>query len=212
MKVIDLAGTGDAWTFRRLPAALAELKMKPAHVIHVGAHLGQEVQHYRAAGIDRITLVEPLPANAELLRTTFPDATVLEVACGAARGKAPLRLMGGDGCWNTLIPGTPELHDGAGGTIDVPVVTLDEIQGDADMAVIDAQGLEVAVLSATDLGRLQLVVVETQSSGHPEAAHLDDVTAHLAPKGWVPALMWSHERPTAPYATFADVFFVRAQP
>lgn len=63
MRVVDLHAAGYAWTFGLLADALAELGLRPRHVLHVGAHLGQEVPHYRAAGIKRIRLVEPTPAK-----------------------------------------------------------------------------------------------------------------------------------------------------
>lgn len=208
MRVVDLSATADRWTFRQFSAACAELDVEPRHVLHVGGHLGQEYHHYRAAGVQRVTYMEPTPANADRLRVTYPDAAVIEAAAGRESGTAVLHLRGGDGCWNTLSPAAGQVyHGGAGGTVEVKVVTIAEVQADADVLVVDTQGTEVDALAGADLSQVTLVVVET-ATGHPEAAHIDDVNAHMAERGWAPTLAWNHEN-SGPYAGFADVFYLR---
>lgn len=208
MRVVNLFGTADAWTFRRFGEACAELGVKPRHVLHVGGHLGQEYRHYKAAGVEQVTYLEPTPGNADHLRTTYPAATVIEAAAGRESGTAVLHLRGGDGCWNTLSPAARTVdHAGAGGQVEVKVVTIAEVQAGADALVVDTQGTEVDALSGADLSQVRLVVVET-ATGHPEAAHIDDVNAHMAGRGWDPALAWYHER-SGPYVGFADVFYLR---
>lgn len=213
MKVEVLAGSGDQWTFRRLPQALAELDVQPRHVIHVGANLGQEVPDYRRAGIERITLVEPDPDTAAKLRDAYPDLPVLEVACASAAGEGSLRRADGADVWSTLAT-SPMPHGMAvANQVPVKVVTLAEIQGDADMAVIDTQGTELDVLASADLSRLKLVVIETHDSGDPNAhaGNLPDVVAHMVERGWVPVLQWLHERQTSDwFATYGDTFFTPA--
>lgn len=211
MRVVDLARTRDAWTFARFAQACAELGVTPDHVLHVGGHRGQEHQHYRAAGA-RVTYMEPTPDSAAHLRTTYPDATIIEAAAGSEPGTAVLQLCGGDGCWNTL---RPTIGDGAGvhqadGEVTVEVVRIADVQGDADVLVVDTQGTEVDALTGANFDLLKLVIVETQASGHPEAAHVDDVNAHMAARGWVPVLAWTHEPPGSPWHTYADVFYLRA--
>lgn len=214
MLVVDLSTTRDRWTFARFGQACRELGVKPRHVLHVGGHLGQEVKHYRSAGAERITYMEPTPECAAHLRTLGDDVTVIEAAAGAETGRALLSLCGGDGCWNTL---RPEIGagDGVHAALDgiaVDVVPIRDVQADADVLVVDTQGTEVEALRSADIGPttdVQLIIVETQASGHPEAAHIDDVTAHLAARGWQPVLAWNHERPGRPHHTFADVFYLR---
>lgn len=210
MIVVDLAGTSRAWNFGGLKDALGLLGIQPTHVLHVGAHLGQELRHYRAAGIKRVTLVEPTPASAAALRAmAYPGVTVLEVACGNREARVRLNLCGGDGAWNTTRePGGDEVH-GADGSVLVDMIPVRSIQDEVDMLVVDAQGTEVDVLASADLDGVKLVVVETQSTGHPDAASFDDVTAHMASRGFTPALLWNHEFPGSPYHGFADVFYVR---
>lgn len=211
MKVVELAGTGDSWSFRQLPKALADLGMTPKHVIHVGANLGQEVVDYRRAGIEAITLVEPDPDAAAALRAAYPDLAVLEVACATETGTAMLRRADDASVWSTLA--TTALPHGKAVTSEVPVevVTVADIQGDADMLVIDTQGTELDALRSADLTRLSLVVVETQNIDPLQhAGFFPDVEAYMAGQGWIPALQWLHEAQHQYFASFADTFFVAA--
>ena len=210
MKVVHLSGTGDAWTFHRLPAALADLDIRVRHVVHVGANLGQEVPDYRAAGIEQITLVEPDPESALAIRETYPELSVLQIACGTAAGMGKLRRAEGASVWSTLA--TSPMPHGMSVTdeADVDVVPLSECQGDADMAVIDTQGTELDVLHSADLSRLRLVVIETHDSGDPNAhaGNFLDVCECMAEQGWIPVLQWLHEEQgSAWFATYADTFF-----
>ena len=211
MRVVELAGTGDSWSFRQLPQALAELGITPKHVIHVGANLGQEVVDYRRSGIQNITLVEPDPDAAAALRATYPDLPVLEVACATAPGTATLRRADDASVWSTLA--TTALPHGKTVTSEVPVtaVTIADIQGDADMLVIDTQGTELDALRSADLTRLSLVVIETQNVDPLQhAGYFPDVEAHMAAHNWIPALQWLHEAQHQYFASFADTFFVAA--
>lgn len=205
-----LSQTGDQWTFHRLPKVLSELGIQPRHVIHVGANLGQEVPDYRAAGIEQITLVEPDPDTAIKLRQAYPDLPVLEVACGTTPGDGLLRRAENADVWSTLA--TSPMPHGMQVTDETPVmvVTVAQIQGDADMAVIDTQGTELDALASADLGRLKLVVVETHDSGDPEAhaGNFPDVVAYMAEQGWAPVYQWLHEKQGSDwFATYADTFF-----
>lgn len=222
MRTIDLSMTGDAWTFARFPQACAELGVIPRHVLHVGGHLGQEVEWYRRAGAKRITYMEPTPDCAAHLRTLGDDVEVVQAAAGASSGWGELALCGGDGAWNTLrerIGSGVGVH-GMESAITVDIVPVRVVQHEAaddglpaNVLVVDTQGTEVEALRSADIAAgsgVALVIVETQSSGHPEAAHIDDVTDHLAARGWVPVLKWNHERDDRPHRTFADVFYVPA--
>ena len=216
MIVERLEGTPDAWTFRRFAQACGQLGVNPTHVLHVGGHLGQEVEHYRAAGVRRITYMEPNPQSARHLRTLGEDVTVIEAAAGPEAGRDTLALCGGDGAWDTLrgeIGHGPGVH-AALDAIGVKVVPIRDMQAsrDADVLVVDTQGTEVQALAGAGLctcfPALRLVIVETQSSGHPEAAHRDAVDLFMIGKGWEPRLSWNHEHDDRPHATFADVFYV----
>lgn len=215
VKTLHLEGTPYAWNFGKFGQACRDLGVKPIHVLHVGGHLGQEVEHYRAAGATRITYMEPTPENAEVLRQLGDDVTVVEAAAGAEWGSAPLYECGGDGAWNTTrteIGEGPGVHAAEIATV-VDVIPVRDVQRqtpEPDVLVVDTQGTEVEVLRSADLRSpaLQLVIVETQSSGHPEAAHVTDVNFVMGGCGWTPVLAWNHEFADRPHATFADVFYL----
>lgn len=228
MKTLHLEGTPYAWNFGKFPQACRDLHVKPIHVLHVGGHLGQEVKHYRAAGVTRVTYMEPNPESAEALRQLGDDVTVVQAAAGPYAGEGLLALCGGDGAWDTI---RVDIGQGAGvhereGHITVDVMPIRDVQrgtderwpyyGTPDVLVVDTQGTEVEALRSADLRapELQLVIVETQSSGHPEAAHVDAVHSVMLGQGWTPVLAWNHEFADRPHATFADVFYlpVRERP
>lgn len=225
MRILHLEGTPYAWTFARFGDACRELGVAPRHVLHVGGHLGQEVDHYRAAGARRITYMEPTPELAMHLHDLGDDVEVVQAAAGPAPAVAKLSLCGGDGAWNTLratdddAVGYAGVH-GREKSIDVDVVPIRVVQREAiddglaaDVLVVDTQGTELEALRSADISQssgVALIIVEAQSSGHPEAAHIDDVTEHLGARGWVPVLAWNHERAGQPHETFADVFYLPA--
>jgi FkbM family methyltransferase len=163
----------------RAEVAAALAVLRPAHLVHVGAHEGEEVLGYRAAGIDgRITLVEPIPALAARLRARFVDVEVVEAACSDTDGTAVLRVP--------RRTNMASIVDGLDGkAIEVVVRRLDGIAPDADAAVIDVQGHELAVLAAAPWPSLRAVVVETCTVDDPRmAAPHADVEAVMAGQGF----------------------------
>jgi FkbM family methyltransferase len=211
---VNLHGTGDQWSFRRLPETLAQLDLHPKHVLHVGANLGQEVPDYRRAGIERITLVEPDPDTAAKLREAYPDLPVIEAACGTAAGAGVLRRIAGADVWSTLAT-SPMPHDyEVTDESPVTVLTVAQVQAEAgsvDMLVIDTQGTELDALRSADLSTVAVVVIETQEvSQSAHAGYWPDVAAYMANCGWKPVVQWRHETPGEYFATFADTFFIPA--
>ncbi|MFJ4009460.1 FkbM family methyltransferase [Streptomyces sp. NPDC090026] len=146
---------------------LGQLQYVPQHLVHVGAHEGQEMPYYRAVGIPQVTLVEPIPALAARLRAEHPDATVVECACGPGPGREQLHVMQRT---NLSTLAAPRRGDQVAEVLDVEVRRLDDIAPTADAAVIDAQGLELEVLSAAPWESLRLVVVETCTVDDPTMA------------------------------------------
>lgn len=147
--------------FDRLPPLLSRLGLEVRHVLHVGAHLGEEVPFYRQAGISSFTLVEPSPVAAGRLREIHPQATVIEAACGARPGRGTLSV---NVIRTSSTLAEPHPHDRILSSVPVEVTTVAAIApDDADMLVVDAQGLELEVLKGAG-GRLagfQVVVCET---------------------------------------------------
>lgn len=173
---------------RALPALLKELAWTPQHLVHVGAHEGQEMPFYREAGIGQITLVEPIPALAARLHSEHPDTVVHECACGSKPGREQLHIMARTNL-STLAP--PQDIDRVADTIDVDVRRLDEIAPTADAAVIDAQGRELDVLAAAPWPSLSLLIVETCTVDDPTmASPYTDVANLAASHGFTEVARW----------------------
>lgn len=184
--------------FTAFPELVDRLDVEPRGLVHVGAHHGEEMPHYRAAGFehDRITLVEPNPAAASLLRASFPRARVVECACSDAPGEALLHVMRRTNV-STLV--APDRRDRVTGSVRVRVRTLADVQAEApgppNVAVIDAQGLELAVLRGADLAPVDLVVVETCTvPDRTMASPYGDVSAFMAAAGFFEAERWTRDQ------------------
>lgn len=213
MEVEQLAKTGDQWTFHRFHDTLQKLCLAPKKLIHVGANLGQEVPDYRRTGIEQIVLVEPDPQVCAKLHELYPepDVTVIEAAVADQEGVGRFqRAPEGADVWSTLRQDPLPRNARVGTFIDVRLVRLRDIQGDAEVAVIDTQGTELDALKSADLSRLSLVVVETQEdrpSGH--AGWWPDVLAFMQGQDWEPVHQWRHEHNNSKwFATYSDSFFM----
>jgi len=197
----------------REAVAAVLVELRPAHLVHVGAHDGEEVAHYRAAGVDRITLVEPIPELAARLRQRHPDATVVEAACSDVDGTAVLRIPARTNM-ATLVDGLE------GREVRVATRRLDGIAPDADVAVIDVQGHEYAVLSAAPWESLRAVVVETCTVEDPTLSPTyESMVEYMAGRGFVEVAhfprdydwiqRWAFGRKTETGAEVRDVIFIR---
>ena len=183
------AGEGHAARNAQLPDLLARLNVSPKHVVHVGAHDGEEMPYYESAKFEKITLIEPDPELASRLRAKFPFADVIEAAAGAKSGKAKLYLMPVSNM-NTLARGM----DAPKGTVDVKVVRLKDVAKGANVAVVDVQGLELDVLKGADLSRYDIVMVETCTVEDPTmASTYSDVTAYMNDNGFDVAEYWTRD-------------------
>lgn len=180
--------------FIDFPHLVEKLRIEPTHIIHVGAHRGEEVEFYKAANAGHITLVEPIPELAEVLRDRYEEdatVTVIESACGPAAATARLNIMQKTNL-STLVD--PQSSDLLHRIINVNVVRLDSIQGDANVAVIDAQGLELGVLGAADLTKFDLVIAECCTKDDPTiAVGYDDMVEFMDLHGFREANKWSRD-------------------
>ena len=131
--------------FTAFPALADRLGVDRSHLVHVGAHEGQEVRYYRQARFERITLVEPIPELAARLRAQHSDLTVVECACSDEPGRADLHIMRRTNMSTLAQPGP---RDPVVRVVNVEVRRLDDVAPDATVAVIDAQGFEDRVLAA----------------------------------------------------------------
>lgn len=182
--------------FTAFPAMTRRHGLHIEHLVHVGAHHGEEMPYYRAAGVGNVTLVEPIPALAARLRTEHPEATVVEAACGSVPGRATLHIPRRT---NMATLQSPTRADGRTRSLEVEVTTLAAIQAAAkvppDAAVIDAQGRELDVLSGADLEMLELVIVETVTVPDPTvAADYAEVSTWMNARGFAEADRWVRDQ------------------
>lgn len=213
------AGKGHAARNNNLPKLLERLGVEPRHVVHVGAHDGEEMPYYQAAKFEKITLVEPSPEHAQRLKAKWPEVEVVEAAAGAKSGKGKLLLMPVSNM-NTMI----ESQFAPVGAVDVKVVRLKDIAKTANVAVIDVQGAELDVLKGADLSRYEVVMVETCTVEDPTmASTYSDVTAYMNEQGfdvveyWVRDYQWvanwgRKRRPATPGEVRDVVYRRRPEP
>lgn len=180
--------------FVDFPSLVTNLDITPTHIIHVGAHRGEEVEFYKQANAGHITLVEPIPELAEVLRDRYeldPTVTVVENACGSAPTTATLNIMQKT---NLSTLHEPQRGDRLDRIITVNVVRLDSIQGDANVAVVDAQGLELDVLGAADLTKFDLIIAECCTRDDPTiAVGYDAMVEFMDANGFREANKWSRD-------------------
>lgn len=184
-----------ASVFQDLPRLIEELEVEPRHLVHVGAHQGEEMSFYRQAGIRHITLVEAIPYLADVLRQRFPEqpeVDVINVAVGRKRSQGTLSIMGKTNLSTLVQPGR---SDNVKRQIVVDVVPLSEIQADANIAVIDVQGKELDVIAGTNFeSPLELMFVEASTVRDPTmSATYDDVVEAMDAVGFKEVNKWSRD-------------------
>lgn len=164
--------------FRQLSDVLADIDR--TGVVHVGAHRGQEVAAYRAAGFRKIALIEPNPTLAADLARFGDRVTVHQCAAGPA-GTATLHVTEWDERSSLLAPETYPVV----GALDVEVVPLADLQDGCNVAVLDCQGSELDVLRTAELDALDLVIVEmSDAPRYVGAATRDEIAEFLTGQGW----------------------------
>lgn len=156
-------------------------------VVHAGAHRGQEVPAYRAAGFGRIVLIEPNPTHHDELRALV-GVEVAPFAAGTGN-TATLHRTKWDEQSSLLTPESIAVLD----TVPVEVRPLSDFQGGVNVAVLDVQGAELDVLRSADLDRLDAVIVEQDSKvRYDGAAAPDEVRALLLEAGFTLSSTWPH--------------------
>lgn len=181
-----------AWTFARLPILVRELALPTQAVVHIGAHHGEEVGIYRACGYQRIALVEPDPDQVAILTERFgvsDDVTIHAVA--AVPGGPPTVTL-----YRSERTVHSSLLTGDGASISVPARLMPDLQGEANLLVLDAQGLELELLRATSLSRPELacVIVETTRRPGDTAGNYQAVCDYMAEWGYLGVEEWVHDQ------------------
>ena len=183
------------WSLRLIGDALEELRIRPVGVIHVGAHLGQEVPLYLACGFEHVTLVEPDPESCATMAgrpwIDDPRVGIVNFACGP-EGVATFHRMS-DGAFSGLAA-DGRMPEAA--SFDVRVIPVSRVQEQAvgNVLVIDTQGTELAALRTADLSTVDLVIIETQTEGPGSpGAHWPDLVAWCREAGWIPRIRWQRD-------------------
>jgi len=152
--------------------------MTVSGVVHVGAHRGQEVEHYRSRGIENIVLIEANPVHCEFLEAQYrgdSGVTVVNCAVSDIDGFVDLHVnvsrTGNDESSSILelrrlSEIVPTLKTAR--TIQVPSRTLDTLASgglfaNCNFMSIDIQGAELRALRGGRLALrdMQAILIET---------------------------------------------------
>lgn len=189
--------------FQGFPHLMAALSVEPRHVLHIGAHRGEEFPFYKQAGIRRVTFVEANPELARDLGEQFarlqdPDieVEVLYAAAGTATERPLLTIMKRT---NLSTLAQPQKHDDIVEQVRVDAVRVDEIQRwprmlGVNILVVDVQGMELDVLASADLATLDLVIAECSTVPDPSmAVTYDELDDYMTDKGFTEVHKWHRD-------------------
>jgi FkbM family methyltransferase len=183
------------WSLRLIGDALEELRIRPVGVIHIGAHLGQEVPLYLGCGLERITLVEPDPEACAVMAgqpwIDNPGIGIVNKACGA-RGRTVFHRMA-EGAFSGLRPNMAQIETASFPVEVVPIADV-QVEHRGNVLVVDTQGTELEALRTADMSTIDLVIVETQSErrGAP-GAYWPDLVSWCVEAGWMPRIKWKRD-------------------
>jgi FkbM family methyltransferase len=172
--------------------------LRPAGVLHIGAHLGEEASAYHAAGISRVVWIEaneeliaPLRANVEPLGHTVINAVVSD------RAGAPVAFnVTNNGQSSSILPlGTHVRHypdvfvtrteQRTSTTVDALAIEHD-LTG-LNLVNLDIQGAELLALrgAGSILGGVDAIYTEVNREAVYEGCSLiGDVDAYLGAEGF----------------------------
>jgi FkbM family methyltransferase len=193
----------------QLPGLLAQLGVPAEGVVQVGANIGQEVAALSRCGFRRLVLMEPNHDHAAALqeqldlhyRTASPPASpglpavheIVLAAAGRERGRATLHVTDYDQQASLLAPKRPMVVTRQD---DIPVIPVRDVQHGCNVLVADVQGSELEVLAGTDLGRLDLAVIEGSTWARYEGGStLEAIAAFMHGHGWRQVAVFPHSRP-----------------
>ena len=204
---------GKGWTFDLLARSLETLGIEPRGVLHIGAHLGEEIPYYLSAGFGAIHVVEPDPESVAKILAAYPYAdgpgdglVVTRAACGRIRRRATFN-RNQLAFFSGLVPrrrGKARTVD----TFEVDVMPAHDLQRGENVVVIDTQGTEIDVLLSVDLAPVELVIIEcwewSNRPGAECAAPLHMADKHMLRAGFRRAIRWVYDN-----SGYFDVLYVR---
>ena len=156
--------------------------------VDVGAAVGLYLASLLPTGLACVAF-EPNPLSARLLRRTFPEVELHQVALGAEPDVGTLRIPRTRAGRQIAARGSLLDTAPAGMTIreaTVPIRTLDsfDLPGGRLMLKIDVEGAELAVLAGaeTTLDRVEVALIECEERHAPGAP--DQLIEHMAAQGF----------------------------
>ena len=195
----------------RLPAA--------GTYVDVGAHIGfMAIAAALAKPRARVVAIEPHPANAARLRKNLalnPAArvTLEQAAAGRRAGTAQLTSEGEGTDFHRIVAG-----GSSAGTVEVPVLTLDELAerraiDRIDVLKLDVEGYEPEALAGAERllagGRIGTIICELNDKLLARVGwDAQRLEQHLRERGYVreripPVGLHRLHRPSVPYENFA---------
>jgi FkbM family methyltransferase len=192
-----------------LPGLLTQFGVTAEGVVQVGAHIGQEVASLARCGFRRMVLMEPNHDHVTALREQLelhhqaarlprppgglPAHEIVPAAAGSRRGRATLYVTDYDQQASLLAPKPPMVVTRQD---SIPMIPVSEIQQGCNVLIADVQGAELEVLAGTDLGRLDLAVIEGSTWARYEGGStLESIAAFMQGHGWRQVAVFPHSRP-----------------
>lgn len=212
------------WFAHKAKQVLSE---KPRGVIHMGAHIGEEIASYEALGITRQLWFEPVPENFDQLVKNIPqrpEVRAFRMACSNEEGRRIMELSRFSQVHSlSKLKRQVEIHPSmaASGNIEVDVVRLDDFLArsgidpkDYNLMVVDTQGCELETLKGAEktLEHMDCVMAELGTIELYEGMALDD-----AVDAWMAEHGFRHEDSNwfGPNvdgrSTYGDAFYVRTK-
>jgi FkbM family methyltransferase len=203
-----------------LGALMAAHRLTPRGIIHVGAHMGEEVASYLALGFQRVLLVEAHPTLAAALADRLRDEPRVAVAsCAITDFDGMIDLRVASSVFSSSILSLkrhaeifPEISET--GQVRVRAMRLDSLlaernyaDDDFNLVTFDIQGAELLALrgAARLLPRLDGLVVEVNFIElYDGCAQIEDIDDHLFERGFARVMTMSPYR-----SCLGDAFYLK---
>jgi FkbM family methyltransferase len=175
-------------------------------IIHVGAHHGQEYDHYIQCGFEKIIFIEPQKEVFKILAAKFdgmPGVELYNFACGSKAQEVAAMYCEdvNQGQSSSLLK--PDAHLWQHPEIkfnrmeNVSIFPLDFINtSGCNVLMMDVQGFELEVLKGADnvLKNVDVVYTEVNRiSMYEDCAHIGEMDAYLSQYGFQrKEVKWAH--------------------
>lgn len=194
--------------FTQLGRLFAAASVTPTGIIHVGAHHGQEVPFYKKFVSDeQITLFEPMPQSAQILRNKYPKTNVIQKAVGYTNSVTTFYEV--DGLAGERSSAMKPINMQPTKSYDVEVVNLDSLPFlIGNVLVLDCQGAEHNTIFGGInyiLGNIDAMIVELADVRYEGQSSAGVIKASVEGLGFRATETFVHPGNKA----VSDVFFAR---